>query len=239
MTAGQAGLFAQNAAKMAVDLAAVDTAIISHGHYDHGGGLGTFLEINKKAKVYLHQAAFGRYYAISNDKERYIGLAQELKTDEQLHFVGDQLVIDGELAVFAGVAGQKFLPAGNKVLYKQEGALFVPDGFIHELNLIINEKGKILLLSGCSHRGIVNILEHYRAKYQKCPDVVIGGFHLYNPTTDEYEEPAVIAEIGEYFKETGAKYYTCHCTGWQAYQQLKTMLGDSIEYLSADSQLII
>ena len=68
---GQSDAFARNAEALGIDLSKVDFAVISHGHYDHGGGLETFLKINSNAQVYIHRLAFGEHY---NGKEKYIGL---------------------------------------------------------------------------------------------------------------------------------------------------------------------
>jgi len=95
------------------------------------------------------------------------------------------------------------------------------------------------LIAGCSHCGIVNILEHFRKENGCYPDTVVGGFHLYNPARDQYETPEIISEIGTFLLGTKAKFYTCHCTGLGAYQQLKDMMGASIEYLSGGSTLTI
>ena len=78
---GQSGTFADNAEKLGVDLAAVDCAVLSHGHYDHGGGLKRFLEINDHAPVYLNRNAFGEYY---HGPDRYIGLDTQLKKSGRL-----------------------------------------------------------------------------------------------------------------------------------------------------------
>ena len=94
--AGQTGAFADNAEKMGVDLTQVDLCILSHGHYDHGGGIKRFLEVNDHAKVYVSQHAFGDYY---NAEEKYIGLDWELLSEERIVFVRDNLTLSDTLSL--------------------------------------------------------------------------------------------------------------------------------------------
>ena len=79
--AGQMGAFADNAARLGIELAAVDTAILSHGHYDHGGGLARFLALNDHAPIHLTHGAFGAHY---NGAEKYIGLDPALRESGRL-----------------------------------------------------------------------------------------------------------------------------------------------------------
>ncbi|MBR2615965.1 MAG: MBL fold metallo-hydrolase, partial [Clostridia bacterium] len=72
---GQGDLFWENAKALGMDLATVDLAVLSHGHYDHGGGLERFLRENTTAPVYVHPLAFRPYY---HGAERYIGLSDAL-----------------------------------------------------------------------------------------------------------------------------------------------------------------
>ena len=80
MDAGQTGLLLENAEKLGIDLTQVDTVVLSHGHYDHGGGILPFAKINPTAKIYVPEAAFGEYYSMNKDGEpHYIGLAKEIQ----------------------------------------------------------------------------------------------------------------------------------------------------------------
>ena len=77
---GQSGIFADNAEKIGIDLSRVDTVILSHGHYDHGGGLLRFLEQNHTASIYASPRCFGDFY---NGTEKYIGLDPALKASDR------------------------------------------------------------------------------------------------------------------------------------------------------------
>ena len=94
---GQTDLFLKNAKKLGVDLSQVDIAILSHGHYDHGGGLEEFLKINKKAYVYVSQYAFDTYY---NGKEKYIGLNPSLKDNRRLIFTNGKVEVEEGITLY-------------------------------------------------------------------------------------------------------------------------------------------
>ena len=235
---GASSLFAENAIKMGVDLTKVDLVVISHGHYDHGGGLKTFLEINSQAKIYLHQNAFNLYYAERLDGTKvYIGLDQALLPNDRFIFCGDHHRIDETLELFSGVPARRLVPSCNGDLRIKAGDAYVQDDLSHEQNLVLSENGKTVLIAGCAHNGIINIVDRFIEEKGFPPDSVIGGFHLYSNGTQQNEAPGIVDEIGQILLETGAQYYTGHCTGSVSYKRLKAAMGERIEYLSAGDEL--
>ncbi|WP_206458144.1 hypothetical protein [Anaerovorax sp. IOR16] len=86
----------------------------------------------------------------------------------------------------------------------------------------------MILVAGCAHNGIVNILENFYQRKGCFPRLVIGGFHLYNHSCDQTENPKIVKEIGQFLKETNSTYLTCHCTGVDAFHQLKETMGNKL-----------
>lgn len=226
---GQSGTFADNAEKLGVDLAAVDCAVLSHGHYDHGGGLKRFLEINDHAPVYLNRNAFGEYY---HGPDRYIGLDPQLKKSGRLILTPDKFEIDDELSLCTCNEKTRPYPTDSAGLEEKTGDGFIPDIFLHEQYLTIRDGDRRIVLSGCSHKGILNIVEWLQ------PDVLIGGFHFKDKelSSGRNADLDLAAQIlGGYPNE----YYTCHCTGLPQYDYLKLIMGGKLHYLSAGQTIEI
>jgi Metal-dependent hydrolases of the beta-lactamase superfamily II len=221
--AGQSGAFAGNAEKLCVDLGTVDTVVLSHGHYDHGDGLKRFFELNDHAPVYMSRYAFGAYY---HGRERYIGIDQSLKSCGRLIETQDEWAIDEELSLYSCNGMKTVVPIDSSGQTVKNGDSFVPDTFLHEQYLMIRDKGRKILLSGCSHKGILNIMNWFR------PDVLIGGFHFMNLDLSSGKNET-LDRTAEILKTYDTEYYTCHCTGAEQYQYLKTAMGEQLHYLAS------
>ncbi|MDE6023918.1 MAG: hypothetical protein K2G45_00505 [Lachnospiraceae bacterium] len=114
------------------------------------------------------------------------------------------------------------------------------DEFEHEQYLIVTNQNKQVMITGCSHNGIVNIIEKYVEICNGSIDklaCVIGGFHLFNPITRNYESNELISEIAEYLGGLNVKCYTCHCTGKKAYKILKDCMGEQLDYFSVGTMI--
>lgn len=234
---GASGLFAENAKKLGVDLSAVDIVIISHGHYDHGGGLTRFLEINTKAKIYISRNAFGNYYSDGGNK--YIGIDKTLKDNERFIFVDDYQKISDSIQLFSNVQGRELFSTMNKTLLKEKNQLLIEDDFLHEMNAVFFSGDKKVLFAGCAHNGILNILKRYEAIFGGEPDYYIGGLHLSGSSVNVNESDDRIIALSEKINPLKVKVYTCHCTGLYAYGILKGKLGEKINYMATGSSLTI
>ena len=233
MDLGPSASVLENAVRLGVDLKTVDTVILSHGHDDHGGGILPFAKLNPNAKIYLQESAFGEYYAARDYKPDpdYIGLAPEIRALPQVVPVRGSLKIDEELFLFSGLKGKRDLPVSNGNLRKKEGGRLVPDDFVHEQCLVITERNRHVLFSGCAHNGILNILDRFEELFGGAPDVVISGFHMMKKSAYTEKEQNVICSTAEKLKEYPTMFYTCHCTGLPAYDMMKEIMGGKIAYV--------
>ena len=248
---GASEQFAENAHKLGVYLSKVDTAILSHGHNDHGGGLATFLALNKQAPVYLQKPAFEKHGSADG---RDISLDLKLKANPRLHFVDAEIDLstlppaqtstDNRTArTNTGAETDKPVPTSKLHLYncnanacpylvhsygltKMVNGQRVPDDFKHEQYLLVEEKGQRVLFSGCSHKGILNIMSWFK------PDVLLGGFHFMklDPATADSKR---LEEAAKILAGYHCQYYTCHCTGQAQFDFLHKYLGSQLHYAAA------
>lgn len=227
--AGQTGAFAVNAEKLGIDLRQVNFAVLSHGHYDHGGGLSRFLEINRTASVYLNRDAFLPHW---NGTTKYIGLDPSLLDCGRLIFTEDRLEIAQGIHLYTCNSKTRPFPADSFGLNASENGRILPDDFRHEQYLLIEENGKRICISGCSHKGILNIVHWFQ------PDILIGGFHFkkLDPMGDGAK---VLTDAAHRLMAYPTLYYTGHCTGTAQFHYMKQIMGQRLQGISVGTVLTI
>ncbi len=239
---GRSGSFLKNAHLLGLNLALVDLAILSHGHYDHGGGLMSFLEINRKAPIYMHEKTFGEHFSRRGQNGAGvfpIGIDPMIKLNPRVNLLKGDFSVGKGLLLFSSVPGHKFEAHSNQNLLRREEGQLVLDTFSHEQNLIISEGDKNILISGCAHRGIINIIEQAIQLAGAPMDAVIGGFHLSCPSVSTSEPDETIEAIARALLAWPTRYFTCHCTGLEAYEKLRILMGDQIRYIQAGAELTL
>ena len=99
------------------------------------------------------------------------------------------------------------------------------------------EEGKSVLMSGCAHNGILSILDEYIRRYGKAPDLVVSGFHLMKKTEYLRSEIREIEDIAKELKQYPTRFLTCHCTGTTAFEIMKDIMGDNLEYIHSGEEI--
>lgn len=221
---GQSDLFIENAKKLNINISDIDIAILSHGHYDHGGGLEDFLNLNKKAPIYINRYAFEPHY---NGTNKYIGLNTSLLDNNRIIFTGDITTITSELTLYSCNNKTRNHNLGSFGLTTLENNEFVPDDFHHEQYLLIEQKNKKILFSGCSHKGILDITEWFQ------PDVLIGGFHFSKLPLDN-----TLRTYANFLNQFNTNFYTCHCTGIEQFEFMKQSM-NRLFYLSTGQTIYL
>lgn len=238
MDTGASDRFLWNARILGIDITGVDTVILSHGHYDHGGGIPGFLAHNQKALLYMQKTVSGDFYHVEEEQVRYIGIDQKIPGFARSVLLDGDYRIDSELFIFSNISGRKLWPEGNKILKRKTEEGFIQDRFEHEQCLVIEQDGRSYLFSGCAHNGILNILDRYEEIFKCLPDVVISGFHM--KKSDGYSKKDIehIEKTAQALKQTPTLYYTGHCTGDEPYRILKRIMGEQIRALHSGDNIL-
>ncbi|MEE1281567.1 MAG: MBL fold metallo-hydrolase, partial [Acutalibacteraceae bacterium] len=189
--------------------------------------------------IYIRKTAFEPHYIKLLKIPFSVSLDKSLARSERFIFTDDNHIIDDELLLFSNVKISEFHSKSNDVLFvKKENSLII-DSFDHEQNLIITSSNNRILISGCSHSGIVNIQKEAERIAKDKMLYVIGGFHLFNPPTKKTENNKLIDDIAGALNKNESIYYTCHCTGVRVYEQMKETLKNKLLYLSTGTELVL
>ena len=225
---GNGSVAVENALKAGIDLNRLDGIVISHGHYDHTGGLTSFLKETGPIDVYTGRGAFeGKFKG-----NREIGFPLSMKDYEEL---GARIKIVGaDREIFPGV---KIFTGADLSTGEQPDPVFLTgtsdekrrDLFEEELTLAITDLEETFVITGCSHRGIGNILLMV-SKSNLSVKGVLGGFHL------DSKNVVGIEKACQVFEETEIDLIApCHCTQDSVISRLKETFSNRIlEILAGD-----
>jgi len=219
---GQSDVFIKNAQKLKVDLTQVDSVVISHGHYDHAGGLNDFLKINKRAKVYMKMEALQPKFHKGNI---FTGFEPDMSLlDGRVEFIDEITNVGDSIFIFPEI----------KIFNEADTSFSRADSFRDELFVSVIQNSAMTILSSCSHRGISNILRTAQDYFGLPVHSIIGGFHTRDATMERIG--LIAEEIRGYFpKSIGI----CHCTGLEVFSVLKEKIPDTRIYYNYSGKTTI
>lgn len=243
LDAGSSGRFADNAQALGVDLSAVETAVLSHGHYDHADGLRRFFQINSRAKVYMRPGAAGGYFAMDPGRPRYIGIHRDILEQSRDRFVsveGPYALMEGAWLIPDTVRDPAFAGRADNLAYRRGEDDFVPDDYRHEQSLVLEGERGLAVFNSCSHTGIVNIVRGVLEQFPgRKVHAVVGGFHMFSKgETGMNCPPKHVYQVAAALEELGVEaVYTGHCTGGPALALLQERFGPGCRALSTGQVL--
>lgn len=223
---GQGPALAQNAPALGVELETVDTVILSHGHFDHTGGIPALVEQRARFALYFHPGALRSRFSVDERGAREIGIpASSLRALERLdagclHPVSRSESIDAAVGLAASIERtSSFEDTGGSFFLDAAGR--TPDPIEDDLALWIRTDEGLVVLVGCCHAGIVNTLDRVRDDSgERRIRAIIGGLHLLHAGRRRLE--ATVAAL----KPVGPQLIVpCHCTGQAAVDTLRDAFG--------------
>jgi len=217
---GQGYVLTRNARQLGIRLDHVDAIVLSHGHYDHTGGLAEVLKAARRPRVYTHPAAFGPKYAQNRDgTARDVGMAHidepEVRRHAELVWVEDPMEVCPRFHVtgpIPRVAG--FEDTGGA--FFEDPQCTTPDELMDDQAAFIDTSVGTVVLLGCAHAGVVNTLRYIQWLTHGRPiHTVMGGTHLVNAGHERMDETMAALRRLEV-----SRLLPCHCTGFAAAARL-------------------
>lgn len=225
---GQSSVFCHNAKAMGINLEAADYIVISHGHYDHCGGLQHFPYGSKTPGIYIHPDAFTRKLA-SNDKNksfREIGIPWAISKqnwiEERIVYTKQSLMLESGIMIYGEIPCSNTFEEASKNLYVDKDGRMICDIMEDEQMLVIEDDGEIAVFLGCSHTGVINSLNYVQKLFpDKRIKLLVAGMHLGDVTPERLQ-----MTIQHILDMNIRMVVPLHCTGFAAMCEMKRFIGD-------------
>ena len=224
---GKSGKILENANALNVDLSELDYVLISHGHYDHSGGFKRLIkEISPNIELFVGDGFFNDKYSLREDGDyQFAGNPFDVDylKDNNIptQFVNQDVVnLTENIMIFTNFNRKDEFENTNETMFLKQDEEYIKDQFLEEISLGIKTPRGLVVIVGCSHVGVVNIVDTIIERTGLQIYALIGGTHLVK------EDDEKINKIIEYLKEKEIELIgACHCTGKQG----ETMLGQQLE----------
>ena len=240
---GQSDMFSHNAKQVGIDISKADILVLSHGHYDHTGGVPAFCRLNHHAPVYIHPGAFQKRYYGQGKPGRNIGipwLKQESGETDILsgRFVinkgpvniDDSIVIAGEIpsiVPFEDVPLNFYIEDRNGNISR--------DMIVDEQMLLVKGSAGVYIFVGCSHAGIINCIKLAQKLFpNEKIAAVIGGMHL-----EGVADIRIQMTIQHFLDLDIQTVIPLHCTGLLSICEMKRFLKDRCKMLTVGDEFIL
>lgn len=233
--AGEGDAIRVNLPKLNRSLKDVDGVIISHGHHDHLGGMDWVLEgMESNVPIYAKASVTDPIWSNRASGMAYAGVKADLiePIQARLHAIDAVEEIEPGFFLVPQASNRYPQPGSSQFLFEgEEGALRL-DTFAHECFIVIRMEAGLVVISGCSHQGIANMVDRAKELFPGEPVLsVIGGFHLQGRKPDFEESQETIQAVADYLKDQVAgTVYTGHCTSMPGFEGLKEVMGDQVKY---------
>ncbi len=227
---GQGLTIQHNARKLNINPGSVDCIVLSHGHYDHTGGLTKILNYQHLPVIYAHPDALqAKYKKLETEKMEYIGFPDDLKNESKLNIVfsSSPTQIAENMVLTGQIPRETFFEHIEEEFYKKSKDRWIKDEVLDDQALIIDGGSGLVAVLGCTHSGIINTLKYARQITGKKNFVlVIGGTHLKGAS--EKKISLIASELQDLNIKKIVLY---HCSGILTFTRLARILGEDKVFL--------